>query len=342
MSFQVPVVGPGSVRGLNLEQSAFVQDMIRLGKWSISAGIRWDHYQLLLNQNAVSPRVGIARYVPSADMVLHFSYDRAFQTPDFENILLSSSAAVASLNPQVLRLPVQPSHGNFYEAGLTKGFFKKVSLDANYFLRRMDNFADDDQLLDTAVSFPIAFRNASVYGAEAKLAVPQLGRFSGYVSYSYMVASATLPVTGGLLLGDDASQAFTQPNQRFWVSQDQRNTLRTRFRYQVVPRMWAAFGAQYGSGLPVEFTGKASEAVAQFGQAIVNRVNFNTGRIRPTLSLDASVGTEVWKRDNRSVRLQGDVLNINNRLNLIDFAGLFSGNATSPPRSYALRLQTSF
>ncbi len=41
----------------DLEQSAFVQDMIRLGKWTISAGLRWDHYQLVVNQNAVSPRL---------------------------------------------------------------------------------------------------------------------------------------------------------------------------------------------------------------------------------------------------------------------------------------------
>jgi hypothetical protein len=36
------------------------------------------------------------------------------------------------------------------------------------------------------------------------------------------------------------------------------------------------------------------------------------------------------------------VRNLNNRLNLTDFAGLFSGNAMDPPRSYAIRLQPSF
>ena len=41
----------------DLEQSAFVQDQIRLGKWTVSAGLRWDHYQLLVNENAVSPRL---------------------------------------------------------------------------------------------------------------------------------------------------------------------------------------------------------------------------------------------------------------------------------------------
>src|ERR1700733_3311163 len=39
----------------DLEQSAFAEDLIRLGNWTISAGLRWDHYQLLLNQNAFSP-----------------------------------------------------------------------------------------------------------------------------------------------------------------------------------------------------------------------------------------------------------------------------------------------
>src|SRR6202011_1820881 len=90
-----------SGRGRDLEQSGFLQDSLRLGKWTVSAGLRWDHYQLVVNQNAFSPRLGVARYIPSADLVLHASYDRVFQTPAFENILLSSSPAVATLNPNV-------------------------------------------------------------------------------------------------------------------------------------------------------------------------------------------------------------------------------------------------
>jgi outer membrane cobalamin receptor len=326
----------------SLEQSAFVQDLIRLGKWTASAGLRWDHYQLLVNQNAVSPRLGVSRYFHSADLVLHASYDRVFQTPDFENILLSSSSEVVSLNPEVLRLPVEPSHGNYYEVGMTKGFFQKLRLDINGFDRRVNNFADDDQLLDTAVSFPIAFRKASIYGAEGKLDIPHWGRLSGFVSYSYMVGAAYLPVTGGLFLGDAASNALSQTQGRFWVTQDQRNTVRTRFRYQLTERVWLALGGEYGSGLPVEFEGTEQQAVVQYGQAIVNRVNFALGRVRPSLSIDASAGADLWKKDKRSLRLQADVQNLNNRLNVIDFAGLFSGNSIAPPRSYALRLTSNF
>jgi TonB dependent receptor len=337
---------PGSFRfagnGQDLEQSGFAQDFIRLGKWTASVGLRWDHYQLLVTQNAVSPRLGIARYVPAADLVLHASYDRVFQTPAFENILLSSSAAVVALNPNVLRLPVQPSRGNYYEAGLTKGLAGHVKVDVNYFRRNAGNFADDDQLLNTGISFPIAFRKSSIYGAEAKMEIPHLGNLSGFASYSYMVGSTYLPVTGGLFLGDDAANALSKAAGRFWDTQDQRNTARTRFRYVLTSRLWAALGAEYGSGLPVAFAGTEQQAVAQYGAQIVERVNFARSRVKPSFSLDASLGAEVWKRDLVQVRLQADVANLTNRLNVIDFAGLFSGNAVAPPRSFAVRLETSF
>src|SRR3984885_2041697 len=72
----------------DLEQGAYVQDLIRLGNWTINAGVRWDHYQLFLNNQALSPRFAVSRYFPSAGVVVHFSYDRVFQTPSFENMLL--------------------------------------------------------------------------------------------------------------------------------------------------------------------------------------------------------------------------------------------------------------
>jgi hypothetical protein len=158
----------------DLEQSVFVQDTIRLHNWTINAGLRWDHYQLLLNQKALQPRLAVSHYFPSADAVIHFSYDRIFQTPSFENILLSSSPTVASIDPKgFLRLPVQPSRGDYYEAGLTKVFLGHVKLGGNYFRRFVDNYADDSQIDNTTISFPIAFRKAILYGLEGKLEVPE-------------------------------------------------------------------------------------------------------------------------------------------------------------------------
>ncbi len=331
----------------DLEQSAFVQDLVHLGNWTVSAGLRWDHYQLLLNRQAVDPRFAVARYFPSADLVVHFSYDRVFQTPSFENILLSSSTAATMLDPISLQLPVEPSEGNYYEAGVTKGFFRRVKLDANYFRRLVNNYADDDQIANTTISYPIAFRKAIIYGAEAKLDVPDWHKFSGFVSYTYTVGNAWFPVTGGLFLGDDA---VIPTSGHLPDSQDQRNTVRGRVRYQVTPRFWLAGGIQYDTGLPFDFQCDPSltlpqciaGVVEQYGQQVVNRINFNRGRIYPAFQVNASAGANLYTSDRFKMQLQVDGQNLTNVLNVIDFGGLFSGNAIGPSRSYALRLQTTF
>jgi TonB-dependent Receptor Plug Domain len=327
----------------DLEQSAFVQDQIRLKSWTISAGLRWDHYQLLLNRQALDPRFSISRYFSSADLVLHFSYDRVFQTPSFENILLSNSAAIQSIDPaNFLRLPVQPSEGNYYEAGLTKVFSEKVNLNANYFRRLANNYADDDQIANTTISFPIAFRKSVVYGAEAKLDVPDWRGFSGFLSYSYAVGNAWFPVTGGLFLGSNAFSASTQLTGHFPDSQDQRNTIRGRLRYQMTPRVWIAGGIQYDTGLPFAFDGDASSILAQYGQQVLDRINFDRGRIDPAFQVNASAGADIYKTDCVNMQFQIDGQNLTNVLDLIDFGGLFSGNAIGPSRSFALRLTTHF
>jgi hypothetical protein len=326
----------------DLEQAAFIQDLIHVGNWTVNTGLRWDHYQLLLNQNAVSPRLAIAHYFPAAKLIIHASYDRIFQTPSFENILLSSSSQVQSFEPTVLRLPVQPSHGNYFEFGASKSLLNQFRFDANYFRRYVNNYADDDQILNTSISFPIAFRKAILYGAEGKLELPHWNRFSGFFSYSYIVGNAWFPVTGGLFVGSDAVSATTQLSGHFPDSQDQRNTARLRIRYQLTSRVWIAGGSEYGSGLPFDFEGSESQALAEYGQAVVDRININSGRIKPTLAVDASLGAQLYKTEKLALNFQTDGENLNDRLNIIDFGGLFSGNAIAPPRSYALRLAATF
>jgi hypothetical protein len=328
----------------DFEQSAYVQDLIRLGNWTLNAGLRWDHYQLLLNQNAVSPRVAMSRYFPALGLNLHGSYDRIFQTPSFENILLSSSPAAEMLDTSIsaVQLPVQPSHGSYYELGLTKALFDQLRIDTNMFRRDVNNYADDSQVLSTGISFPIAFRKAVLYGAEGKLEVQQWGRFSGFASYSYIVGNAWYPVTGGLFLGDDASSAVSQLTGHFPDSQDQRQTVRARVRYQAAPRLWIALGSDYNSGLPFQPDLTPQQYATEYGEAVINHLNFNRDRIRPYLTENASAGADLFKRQKYSVKLQADAQNLSNTLEVIDFGGLFSGNAIGPSRQYSLRLVATF
>jgi hypothetical protein len=327
----------------DLEQSGYIQDSIHLRYSTIAAGIRWDHYQLLTNRSAFQPRIAFSHYVSQAGLLFHASYDRVFQTPSSDNILLSSSTQIASLNPsKFLRLPVNPSTGDYYELGLSKDISHQLRIDTNYFRRFLSNFADDDQLQNTPVSFPIAFRKAIIDGHEAKLELQTSRGFSGFASYSYQVGNTWFPVTGGVFLGSEASDAASQLSGHFPNTQDQRNTFRGRLRYQVAPRLWIAGGADYDSGLPFEFDGSPSTALAQYGPQVLSRLNFDRNRILPALLLNASVGATLRHSEHFTTTFQADGENIGNTLDVLDFAGLFSGNAIGPPRSFSLRLTTSF
>jgi hypothetical protein len=324
--------------GSDREQALFVQDRMSLGAWTASAGLRWDRYDFLVKDRAVSPRVGIAWARPSRDLVVRASYDRAFQTPSFENLLLASSASVEALSQEVARLPVPPSRGNFYEAGVTKGVFGRARVDVSAYRRQIQDFADDDVLLNTGVNFPVAFRKADIRGGEVKITMPVWKRISGFLSYANMTGVGFLPVHGGLLLGDEVSALSS--TDRFVVTQDQRNTAAARAMYDA-GRLSIALGAAYGSGLPVEFEGSEEDAIEQFGARVVDQVDVERGRVRPFLVMDASVAYALGGHARR-LRVQADVSNLTNRLRVINFAGLFSGTALAPPRSVSVRFQASF
>ena len=340
---------PGTLQSLNfadarpdLEQSAFVEDLVRLHDWTARLGARWDHYQLLLNRQALSPRIAIGRAFQEHDLVLHAAYDRVFQTPSFDNILLSSSSQISSVNTNFLHLPVEPSSGDDFELGATKGFANRLRVDATLYRRMARNAADDDQLLNTGVSYPIAFDKSVVYGAEGKVQVAAAGPVTGFVSYSYMVAMEWFPVTGGLFLGSDAQGAASELSGHFPATQDQRNTLATRWEANVSERMRLAAGLNYGSGLPFDYGGTRDEALAQYGPAVVRRLNFDRGRILAQLAVSASLSADIFRHDRVLSTIHVDGENLNGRLNVLDFGGLFSGNAIAPGRSVMLRWETRF
>ncbi len=326
----------------DFEPALFVQDLIRLKRWTISAGVRWDDYQLLVRENAVSPRLGIAYRSSLYNLVLHASYDRVFQTPAIENLLLASSAAAQHLTAETTGLPVRPSRGDFYEVGLSKEIASHLRLDADHFWRRVAHFSDDDVFLNTGVNFPIAFSRAEIHGTEVKILIPKWGTFSGFASYSNQVGTGFLPVTGGLFIGADASGQLAARGS-FPISQDQRNTFSSRLRWQPASRLWTSLGFSYGSGLPVENAeSNPQDLLPFFGPAVLNQVNFAAGRVRPSYSLDAAMGIEVWRHEQRSAHLQVDGLNLTNHLNVINFASLFSGTALSDPRTVSFRVGLAF
>jgi len=332
-----------SDRRQDREQSAYAQDTMRLGNLTLSAGLRYDHYRLLVDDQAWSPRLAASWFFKPAGLVFRAAYDHIFSTPAIENILVSGSPAAAALTDSGFYLPLRPSRGNFYQAGFSRALFGHLRFDADWYFRDIRNFGDDDLLLNTGVSFPIAFDKATIHGAEAKIEIPRWGRVSGFVSYSWMQGRGSLPIAGGLFL-DDGSASLLQSHDTFAISQDQRNTASARFNVELSRRVWAAVSGSYGSGLPVDLPDGQNLPflIEQYGAAVVSRVNFARGRLKPSAALNLSTGALLWQHEKRSLRAQVDVLNVTNRLNVINFSGLLSGTAIAAPRSFGIRLRAEW
>jgi hypothetical protein len=64
--------------------------------------------------------------------------------------------------------------------------------------------------------------------------------------------------------------------------------------------------------------------------------------VRPSLSVDLSAAVDLYKQESRTVRLQCDIRNLNDRLNVINFASVFSGTAIASPRTFSLRLRFDY
>jgi hypothetical protein len=341
------------------ETSVFVQDYVRFGNFAAAIGLRLDHYRLLVRDTALSPRLAVSYYVPAADLLLRASYDRIFQPPPMENLLLSSAAAGLDLDDVEGALAVPASRANFFEVGVRKPFLNRLRLDVSHYWRTFRNSIDDDVFLNTGLSFPITFDTARIQGTEVRLDMPKWGRISSWVSYSNMVGTATSPVTGGLFIRGGEADELRDVVRRFPVSQDQRNTLAAQIRIEPHRRLWFLSGVRYGSGLPVELEDdddddgdedgededeeeEDDEEVQPIAQSILDRVNFERGRIRPNFSLDFAAGLQLWRRDSRSVGIQFDMRNATDRLNVINFSGLFSGTALAPGRQITFQIRTRF
>jgi hypothetical protein len=275
--------------------------------------------------------------------VVHASYDRTFETPPIENLLLASANVVEDLGGEGESVAIEPSRGHFAEIGFSKQLGARVRLDGTAFSRRASNVVDDDLLLNTGVSFPLTFSHAVVEGFEAKLDAAAAGRFSGWVSYSNSTGTGELPFAGGLFLGDEAEELLEGAG-RFRLSQDQRHTVRARGRAALSPRAWVAVAAGYNSGLPIETEGVFDTDLLeqQYGEDVVAQADLEKGQVRASWSLDLSAGATLFNDGGRTLRLQADVFNLTDRLNVINFAGLLSGTAIAPRRSFAVRLHAGF
>ena len=283
-------------------------------------------------------RFAIRRSPRSANLILHFSYDRVFSKRPLLRTFCSQAQRRLSRGTHRL---FSVCLWNFRSATISRrpdaGAFEKTELDIYYFRRVANNDADDDQSITRPSVSRLHFKKRYLW-RRGKLDYP-----SGENFHSWLLQRSGQcwnPVTGGLVLGNDATAAETELSGDFPASQDQRNTVEAT-SLSGHPRFWLAGGIQYHNSLPFEFDGDPSTALASMANRY-SSINFDRGRVDPFFQVNASGGVDLHNSEKLNVRLQADGQNLTNILNVIDFGGLFSGNSIGPPRSFLLRLTTTF
>jgi len=332
--------------------SAYVQDRFTVVKnLTLDLGVRYDNYKLLISEQAVSPRLGIAYFIPKTQTTLRASYNRLFQPPPAENLLLASSSAAAALSPlSVLQgvttvQPILPDKEHAFEAGAQQLLSKYFRLNLTVYQKRIENFSDKDQFFETGVIFPIAISSGRVTGEELRLESTDIHGFRTFVSYANARAFGVTPITGGLFLGEDPQDLFLH-GLKFANDHDQRNEAQFQVSYTHRPSgIYASFNGRYDSGVPVDVepgTTLADFVAEGFDPRLFDKIDFQRGRVRPRTILDFSVGADLMQKERVSMNIQFDVQNLTNQLYLYNFESVFSGTHVGSPRLFSGRLTLKF
>jgi hypothetical protein len=335
----VPFDFAGETVGSNA--GLFVQDVYSpLSNLNISVGVRWDRYQLLVTETAVSPRVGVAYHVPQSGTVVRASYSRLFMPPFSENLLVSSSIEARALSPQVDAgggIDVRPERQDAYEVGVQQTLGRHARLDVAYYRKNIRNVADVDQFRDTTVTFPISVARGRAQGVETRLDVPLVGGVNGYLSLSRASMVNIAPLSGGLLLG-----VPLVPGEEFFADHDQKWQSQFGVSYEHPSRLFfVSFTGRRDSGIPFFLTDDFDPATFE-DQLALTLVNLETGRAKARTLASVLVGSRFYKKGSTNLELQAGVLNAFDTKHVLNFLSIFNGTHYGPPRTWTARLKASF
>ncbi len=284
-----------------------------------------------MNESAWSPRIGVSRFISSLDLLIHASYDRVFQTPAMENLLLASSPQLDSA-----QRPGRPAARAAGARQLLRSRVYRIFRRASYELTATCFAAISTTMPTTTCCsipesvFRLPLHRRKIHGEEIQIARSALGPFFGICK----------------LLQSDRNRAGAhhrrvisgQRNRRhpdtskFPVSQDQRNRLRAHVRFQATAAAVARDSApNIGSGLPADLTGPVTSDDIQFFRGTVwprhrERGEFCGGAGSPEfLARCRSRCHALPQRSRKTSLFEIEGHNLTNRLNVMNFASLFSG-----------------
>jgi hypothetical protein len=345
----------------------YVQDAIKAGNFLFNLGLRGDVYHGVVSDGAAQPRAGVAYNIKKSGTVLRAAYARTFETPFNENLLLSSATGVGGLATQVFgassAVPVSPGRRNQYNAGFQQALGRYLLLDADYFWKFTDNAYDFSILLNTTITFPIAWHKSKLDGVTGRLSTINMRGFQAYWTFGHNRARYFPPETGGLI--------SVQPEGVFRIDHDQEFQSTLLLRYQR-PRNaeWVSWSWRYDSGLVVSGVrdvdavlgltaaqqttlGFACDGVAATIDKPITTCNgagtsklialpqtgkeqddHNPDRVKPRNVFNLGIGTDnlLHAEGPKRIKASVEITNLTNVVALYNFLSTFSGTHFLAPR----------
>ncbi|HXO21442.1 MAG TPA: TonB-dependent receptor [Thermoanaerobaculia bacterium] len=331
--------------------AAFVQDTVRWRDLTLNAGLRYDENHLFKSEDLLQPRVGLAYYLQATKTVFRASYDRMFITPEYENILLSSSAQAASLVPPDVQASNQLGFGQLfnvserhdsYNLGVQQGIGSGLRLDLSWWKRKVVNAADQDQFFNTGIVFPLNFKGADLHGWNARVDAGPYQGFRGYLSLGHVRAIYDPPFVGGLFLDSGALDTLT--GGPFVIDHDQ-NLQEQAGVFWDIPQsgFWVGVTQRYDSGL-VTNAGTLDDVLGSPDTAYAApfiRFDEVPQRVKGRTIWNLSLGARL-ERYGLPFEVQVDLLNAADTQGLYNFQSVFGGTHVIPPRTIAGRVRYVF
>ena len=330
--------------------SAFAETSFSVGNLSLKAGLRHDEYRFLVNGRQLQPRIGIAYRLPGRDIVLRASYNRNYQTPPNENLLLSNSEAASQLAPASVRdalggayQPIRPERQDVYEAGIQLATRGLLTFDASVYRKDSRDQQDNNNFFDTGIIFPTTLRRIKVTGVEARVSVLPRRGWSGSMSATTGRAVSSPPFTGGLFLGQDAVDLLSAGP--FLIDHDQRLGVHGLLTFDPSGPLWFGASVRYDSGLVSNPSDPATVAADPDFSDLLPYVNLDadTPRVRPRTIVDVAAGLDCADaRGRKTWGLQVQITNLTNRTALYNFQSVFVGTRLVQPRTVSVRMSRNF
>ena len=330
--------------------SAFAQSTLNFSRLTLNLGVRYDDYQFLVKGRQLQPRIGLAYAFRDDTIVVRASYNRNYQTPPNENLLLSNSEIASRLAPASVQealgstyRPIQPERQNVYEVGAQISLGNVASFDSAAYYKESRDQQDNNNFFDTGIIFPTTLSRIEVTGAEARLTVLPRRGISGSLSATTGRAISSPPFTGGLFLGQDAVDLLSAGP--FAIDHDQRLGVQGLLTIDPAGPWWSSASVRHDSGLVSNPSDPAEVAADPDFSDLLPYVNLGADppRVRPRTIVDLAAGVDLKDaRGRKTWTAQVQITNVTNRVALYNFQSVFVGTRLVAPRTLSVRVARNF